>query len=299
MRGFNLSRLDLEHIELDIERPPSPLWRWAIGLTLAAVAITVAVVGSRISLSNGAASFVLSLAAVIIGISLGRWLWNLAVERAAKADPAEVAPEPKGPASLLTRWVTLLLGGGGAVGTVILSRNGTLDMCFGPGALFAAGFVAIISGIILGRWLMMQAEAAEAEKLIDFDDDGKPIELPPWFKWVTLGTLVTVGGGIVIYSTIGGDALSGNAGLGGLGFACGIGAAIWVARRFEELEAKSKPSSTRPVPNRRGIRPTPVALLPEGSERNVRTLPVGRSSWKPPRSETPPLLDDDIDFDAL
>ncbi|MEZ0313716.1 MAG: hypothetical protein ACAI38_18260 [Myxococcota bacterium] len=284
LRGFDLSRLDLDHIELDIERPPNPAWRWAFGLLLIALAVVIAASGSRISLSNGAASFVLSLAAVIVGISLGRWLWNIALARAAMADPADIAPEPKGPASLLTRWVTFLLGAGGAVGVVVLSRNGTLEQWFGPGALFGAAAFAIVSGIILGRWLMMQAEAAKAEELIDFDDDGAPIELPPWFKWVTLTVIVCVGVGLLLYSVVGGEAVAGGAGMGGLGFACGIAAAIWVARRFDEIE-DSKKKPVRAMPERRGGRPAPVTLLPEASERNVRHLPVGRSSWEGPRDD--------------
>ncbi len=284
LRGFDLSRLDLEHIELDIERPPNPAWRWVFGLVLVALAVIIAASGSRISLSNGVASFVLSLAAVIVGITLGRWLWAIALARAAMADPVDIAPEPRGPASLLTRWVTFLLGAGGAVSVVVLSRNGTLEQWFGPGALFGAAAFAIVSGIILGRWLMMQAEAAKAEELIDFDDDGKPIELPPWFKWVTLGGIVAVATGLVIYSSVGGEAVAGGAGMGGLGFACGIAAAIWVARRFDELE-NSKKKPVRAMPERRGGRHAPVTLLPEGSERHVRHLPVGRSSWDAPQDD--------------
>ena len=62
--------------------------------------------------------------------------------------------------------------------------------------------------------------------------------------------------------------------------------AIWVARRFDELE-NSKKKPVRAMPERRGaVRPAPVTpLLPEGSERNVRHLPVGRSSWEGPRDD--------------
>lgn len=296
LRGFDLSRLDLDHIELDIDRPPSPVWRWVVGFLLAGIAAAVAMAGSRISLSNAGASFGLSLAAVVVGIGLGRWLWNAALARAASINPADIAEEPKGPASALTRWVTFLFGAGGAVTVVALARNGTLEQWFGPGALFGAAAIAIVSGIILGRWLMMQGEAArhERENEFLFDDEREPIELPPWFKWVSLAGIVVIGGGVALWSALGlGEEQV--ASLGGLGFACGIAAAIWLARRFDELEAQKSPVRARPrerrgQPLREQLTPPPQPeplqqLLPEDSQsvRNIRHLPVGKSRWDGPQ----------------
>ncbi|HET6343280.1 MAG TPA: hypothetical protein VFH51_00050, partial [Myxococcota bacterium] len=70
--------------------------------------------------------------------------------------------------------------------------------------------------------------------------DLKPLVLPPWFKWANLALLVAGG----LFATFGHGLLGGADGqtagfsLAGVGFAVGILGAIWIARRFDELEVK-------------------------------------------------------------
>ena len=268
LRGFDLSRLDLEHIELDNERPVNPLWRWVGGVLLLASVVVLATLGTKVD--NSALSFFLSLTAIIVGLSIGRWLWSIAEARAAKADIAPVEPESREPASPLVRWTMFLIGAGSATTVIVLVRNGTLQQWFGEGALFAAAASAIGIGILLGRWLMLQGEAARAARANE-DDTPIQINLPPWFKWVTLGGIILVGGIVLVMSSV--DFGGGGAGLGGIGFACGIAAAIWIARRFDEVEANAK--SAR--------RTNARAALGDPDPRTIRALPTGRSRWEPPR----------------
>lgn len=267
LRGFDLSRLDLDHIELENERPPNPLWRWVQGAGLLALTIVIATFGSKVD--SAGLSFVLSLGAVVTGLLFGRWFWQVMLERAAKADVTPAEPESNEPASPLVRWSMFLLGSAGAITVIVLVRNGTLQQWFGEGALFAAAASAIGIGIVLGRWLMLQGEAARAARA-DEDDEPIQITLPPWFKWVTLAGIVGVAALVLVFSNV--DMGQGGATLSGVGFAVGIAAAIWIARRFDDIEKNA-------MERRRSARSTPN----EQNSRNVRQLPAGRSRWEPPR----------------
>jgi hypothetical protein len=273
LRGFDLSRLELDHIELDSDKPPSPAWRWVVGLSLLGMAVGIYLLGQN-SAANGGLSFILSIGAVVLGLTIGRWLWMVALDRAAQLDAIEIPEEPVGPPSALARWLTLLVGGGSAVAIVVLVRNGQLQAWFGEGALFAAAAVSIVVGIVLGRWLMLQGEAARYAAANNPDEDNERIQInvPPWFKWVTLAGIIVVAGGVVIWSNLDSET---STTLAGVGFACGIAAAVWVAKRFDEVEGKDREAREE----RKRLR----ALNPNSdsvSARNVRHLPVGKSNWK-------------------
>ena len=89
----------------------------------------------------------------------------------------------------------------------------------------------------------MQAEAS-AKKV---DNNRPPIRLPPWFKWVTLAALVLIGLFALVAPWVVDDAAdqSMQFGLGGVGFAVGVAAAIWLARRFDETEERIRRQGRR------------------------------------------------------
>lgn len=243
LRGFDLSKLELDAIELDIERPPNPLWRWLAGLTLLGLIGAAIVYGERLrAMSEGGWGFGLSLLAIIIGIAFGRWVWSAAMARAAEDAHDQEPPEPEGPPSAGLRWFTFLLGAGGAVTLVVAVRSGTLTAWFGDQAIFVSGTGALFIGVVLSRWLTMQAEAANARDQEEPDD--APIELPPWFKWVSF--TVIVGAAIVLFVANLMSAGAFDFSLGGAGFIVGLAAAIWLARRFDDLERKAREARRSP-----------------------------------------------------
>jgi hypothetical protein len=243
LRGFDLSKLDLEEIELDIERPPSPVWRWLAGVTLLGLITAAVVYGDQLrAASNNGWTFGLSIGAIVLGITFGRWIWAAAVARAERAEAEPVVEEPEGPPSAGARWFTFLLAAGSAGTLVTLVQTGTLSAWFGDQAIFVSGAGAIFIGIVFSRWLTMQGEAARAAR--QTEEEEPPIELPPWFKWVTFAGIVALAGFVALSNL-------NNAGdfdfsIGGLGFAVGLFAAIWLARRFEELEQKGREERRSP-----------------------------------------------------
>lgn len=238
LRGFDLTKLELEHIELDIDRPAHPFWRWLVGLSLLGIAGGILYLQSSDvarAYGGGTLDFVLALAAVGLGLAAGRWLWRTAEASRRDADEERGAID-EGPPSALRRTLTLLagLGGGGAVIYFRMAGDGSTD------AGFAVAVGAVVVGVILGRWLLMQGDAARANAA---DEPKIELKLPPWFKWVSLTGVILLG---VIAAT--GESLFGGAGdpstgfwLGGVAFAAGILGAIWLARRFEETEERHKP----------------------------------------------------------
>ena len=63
--------------------------------------------------------------------------------------------------------------------------------------------------------------------------------LPSWFKWVNL-TLLVIGAAVVLLSDLFFNSRQAEGYLSALGFILGIGGAIWLARRFDELENRFK-----------------------------------------------------------
>ena len=243
--GVDLSKLELDHIELDEDRPSHPFWRWLALLALLGLgALVLWFPSSSYYAAHGHSSwlfFTICGAAAVVGIAVGRWLWTWVQELATTWARRPLAPkpeEPPRPPSALRRWLTLLVVIGGIAAILVgLPASGAMDS---PGAVsgvwFLAAIGAIVVGVLGGRWLLMQAQA-HAEKQ---GAPRAPIRWPPWFKWVTLFVLVAVGVGAILAPLFVGGQVGESLEftLGGVGLAVGIVGAIWLARRFEEAEDK-------------------------------------------------------------
>ncbi len=245
LQGVDLSQLDLSDIELDIEQAPSPVWRWVFATALLSVAGVILYLPTtdyyHAMGSTTWVFFALSAGGTIVGVSLGRWLWGT-LQTWADRYAARLATQPRPSHArrmlppAVVRWLTLLvvLGGSGFILFGVPSQDiGPSRQGTNLWVLAALG--AVVVGILLGRWLMMQASAAR---------NGAPlrltIRLPAWFKWVTL-TMLLIGSIVALIGTRifdDGDTGSVQFGLGTVGFAVGLFGAIWIARRFDETEQR-------------------------------------------------------------
>lgn len=100
-------------------------------------------------------------------------------------------------------------------------------------AWFVAVVAAMSCGILVGRFILAQAAASPLARELE------PFSPPTWLRWVSLGLLVA--GATVTNFGAQWFNLAGYGSefpLAGLGLVTGIGGAIWLARRFDELEAK-------------------------------------------------------------
>ncbi|OGR08105.1 MAG: hypothetical protein A2341_20665 [Deltaproteobacteria bacterium RIFOXYB12_FULL_58_9] len=244
--GVDLSKLDLDHIELDIDRPRSPWWRWvALVALLGMGGFIIWFPQSATYQSFGYSSgvfFLVCVLATVVGVAGGRWLW--AWVRDATVRYVERPVQEERPPSALGRWLTLAFVVLGIVIIVFwLPSSGLISGSAVSGVVFGAAAIAIVVGISLGRWLLLQAEAS-AKKV---DNNRPPIRLPPWFKWVTLAALVLIGLFALVAPWVVDDAAdqSMQFGLGGVGFAVGVAAAIWLARRFDETEERIRRQGRR------------------------------------------------------
>jgi hypothetical protein len=145
-------------------------------------------------------------------------------------------------APAVLRWI-LLLGGLGLGGIMLFAmpREAEWQGHGYSNRWFVGVGVAITAGILLGRWLIMQADRKAPRR-----EPRAPIVLPPWVKWFTLSVLVAAG----LFASFGNHVLSGDPDsnsftLGGVGFLVGILGAIWLARRFDELEAQIRAQKRR------------------------------------------------------
>jgi hypothetical protein len=242
LAGVDLSSLDLEGI--DLEDHPSPVWRWiglAVLVGMGALVLWLPTTDwFRLTGHDSGPFFALTAAGVIIGILLGRWLWRWAMaaaERYAARAAERERHEPEGPPSPWLRRLTLLAVVGGAAAILYFSGSAYNQEGERYQSLwFAVAAGAIVVGILLGRWLLMQAAARTAAT-----GERPKIVLPPWFKWVTLGILGGTGV-IVLVAKIASGAEAGafDFPLGAAGFVAGVGGAIWLARRFEEWERRNE-----------------------------------------------------------
>ncbi|MBI5510787.1 MAG: hypothetical protein HY903_18660 [Deltaproteobacteria bacterium] len=249
--GLDLSKLDLDDIDLDDDAPSSvPRW-FALITLLGAGGFVLWFPNSEayrgLSPSHWS-SFLLSAVAIGIGIGAGRIAWRMFEDAAARyarrrahEAPRDVTP-PK-PASALTRFVIfLLIVTGVTVILYVLPSQGMQSEDSRSAIWFVAAILAIVIGFTAGRWLLMQAEAhaKPAERR-------EPIVLPPWLKWVTLAVLIAAGATALIVPSLsydGGDNSS-RFGFGAVGLVVGIAGAIWLARRFDETEARIKEQALR------------------------------------------------------
>lgn len=96
---------------------------------------------------------------------------------------------------------------------------------------FVAVFVAITTGILVGRLVIAQAESSPPTS----QRDQTPLSLPSWLKWINLAVL-TAGALLASY----GEALFGETGFvrAGIGLVTGICGAIWISRRFDEWQVQ-------------------------------------------------------------
>lgn len=239
----DLRQLDLDHIEIDMLGPPVKLGRLGLVSLLASLGAILLWLPNtdfyQVHAQSGWMFFGVSAASLAVGLSLGRvlyvWAQEAAAEHAKRPRPPVLDAPPK-PPSALQRWLVLGAAVGGAVVVVFMLPHEAEWQGNGySGAWFLTVGIAIVTGILAGRWLMMQASVnTEAAR------DVKPIVLPPWTKWVTLGILIVLGSvtafGSSLFATSDPEGLS--FGLSAVGFVVGIGAAIWIARRFDEVEGE-------------------------------------------------------------
>jgi hypothetical protein len=239
LAGVDLSQLDLEHLDLDLAQTPSDVGRWLGTVMLLGLGAVILWLPStewfRVSGGHDSGvSFLLAGAGIVDGILLGRLLWRWGLEAARqRASSLPARAEPAAPPSARRRWLTLLavLGGGAAVLWVPASSYYQAGDRYSSTWFLAAGG-AVVVGILLGRWLLMQAAAPRR------DGEVSPrLVLPPWFKWVTLAVLVGTAVVVLVGKVLGSNEPGAfEFSLGAAGFIAGVGGAIWLARRFDEWE---------------------------------------------------------------
>lgn len=239
LRGFDLSKLDLDEIAIDDDLAPSPVGRWLFGVLLLGMSVAFVVLPrTSFYAANQVSwfSFVFSLGGIITGLLAGRFLWGLLDDMRERLRARGVLtgaqPAPTGPPSAARRWLTLVAGIGGATAIVYFSTSGQVGA---SGDLwFVSAVGAVLVGILFGRWLTAQAEVSRKRPV------QRVVKAPPWLKWVTLTLLVAIGLFVALGADLFGAALGpeASAAVGGIGFMLGIAAAIWIARRFDEEDAR-------------------------------------------------------------
>lgn len=245
--AVKLRELDLDHIELDeldaTGRPKQQARRWISGL-LWTVILVVALVFPytdfyQVQGHDTGWFFALCAIAIVAGIGVGRWLWAWLLDVAAKIDRyedwSEPLPEPTRFSPKVLRWLTLLAALVGGVLVVVVIPE---DSLAGPGSMsgkaFLAAILAIVVGVLAGRWLLMQTVVREV-----LETDRQPIRLPKWFKWITLCVLLCAGmATLFVPKLAGSDARDLAFAFGGVALGVGVFGAIWLSRRFEELQTK-------------------------------------------------------------
>jgi hypothetical protein len=253
--GVDLSSVDLDQIDVDEEEAAGDgsAKRWLGGvMILGAMGTALWLPGTNFYAQYGHTNgffFLMCGAAVLVGLTGGRWLWAWAQEAAAhyQARRAKEPPKPDQPPSALQRWGTLVAAVGGGIFLLVwLPSSGALSSNDGSGFLAAGG--AVVVGLLLGRWLLMQPARPAVQRA--------PIVLPAWFKWVSLTVLLGGAATILSMTLLYGDDIPENVefSLGGIALVLGVGAAIWLVRRFDETEARIKAEALR---RRRGADSTP------------------------------------------
>ena len=239
LSGLNLQHLDLDDIDLG-ESGPSPIWRWVRGAALVGVgSALVWLPTTNFYQLNANSSWLfggLCIAALLLGGSAARFIWNwmqdVALRNARSALDRASLPTFRIPPNIL-RWGTLItaltLGG-----VLLFAMPRDADWAgSGYSSMWFIGVVmALGAGILLGRWIIMQASANPVDT-----STLRPWVLPSWFKWANLAMLVAGG----LFAAFGhhfmADPEAGSFSMGGVGFGVGVLGAIWIARRFDEAEA--------------------------------------------------------------
>lgn len=169
---------------------------------------------------------------LVITFAGGRFMWAW-MEEAAERWAAEASPSsPKPPRVIqpLERWLTLLAALGLGAITLFAFPEST---SYSDGSWMFKALGGATAAALGGRWLFIQAGRQTTKP-----SRGLP-RLPSWFKWVNL-TLLVIGAAVVLLSDLFFNSRQAEGYLSALGFILGIGGAIWLARRFDELETRFK-----------------------------------------------------------
>ena len=259
LEELDLSFLNLDELELDPSPPPS-IRRWGILL------IGIGVLGFliwfptsdlyRASAHDNTYFFALSGASILMGLLGGRWLWGWMEEIAARVEAAPPRPPREDRVVTATeRWATL----GGAIAGLITAGLASADHLGIPGQntsprwwLIALG--ALMSAGLGGRWIFIQAHRPHAEV-----QDHIPIELPKWFKWVTFSLLILAGLFAMLGSRFFGQigSVFNTSVFGSVGLITGTLGAIWISKRFDEMEQRFKESVNGDPPGETTVPPNP------------------------------------------
>lgn len=135
------------------------------------------------------------------------------------------------PARLMLLGIVAL----GALLVLLLPRDAQWQGQGYSGAWFLATLAAIATGILVGRFIIAHATLTRPAQ----SEPRAPIAWPSWMRWATGGAILAAGAAILTLHalTVPGDH-SNEFTLAGASLSLGIGTAIWLARRFDELEAK-------------------------------------------------------------
>lgn len=244
LRGLDLQGLDLDGIDLDVAEGPSQgpgPGRWFIALALWVLLFWLPSTNYYQLHGQGFWLVIIgACAAYATGFTGLHQLRNLAARLSGR-------PSVAMPTWHISPGVTraaLLFGGLGLGGIMLFAMPREAEwQGHGYSARWFIGVgVALTAGILLGRWLIMHADRKAATPR----PPRQPIVMPPWFKWATLAVLVAGG----LFAAFGHHFLSGDPdtntfALGGIGFAVGLLGAIWLAHRFDELEAQIREQKRR------------------------------------------------------
>lgn len=168
-------------------------------------------------------------------VRVPRWLWRLTRNSRLQQQ--------------LLAWRRPLLAGGivtlAACVAFVLPREPEWAGNTYSTAWFFAVMAAMSCGVLVGRFILAQAAASPLTREL------KPFTPPPWFRWVSLALLVA--GGLITsfgaqWFNLAGGGVGGEFPLAGLGLVTGIGGAIWMARRFDELETKWRQETAAKAP---------------------------------------------------
>ena len=169
--------------------------------------------------------------------------WPFGAELQALKRQRLLARLPKGPAVAPVRLMLLGIIALGALLVLLLPRDAQWQGQTYSGAWFVAALAATATGILVGRFIIAHATMTRPAH----SEPRAPIQWPSWMRWATGAALLGAAALILILHalTVPGDH-SNEFALAGASLSLGIGAAIWLARRFDELEAKwQKEAQTR------------------------------------------------------
>lgn len=244
LTGVDLSKIRVSEFDLDPDESTGTIGRWfwlvvTVGLGIGLIWFPQSEFYLAIGKNHGFLFGLIAVAAFVglVGFRvLWGWLEDMAAN-AAKRRARENVLEIEKPVPGWQRGLLLLVALAGMIGILIwLPQSGWLQGDSFSWVWYVVVVAAIIVGLLLGQWLMLQAKAyVPTEPMVR-------VKLPPWFRWVSLAVLLL---GVVILivfqlSNLAETSEPVRFTLTALGLVVGIGVAIWVARRFDEAEEKIK-----------------------------------------------------------